>query len=114
MSRHHTDPPEDLERMDSDELLTTIRNTSMQMSIDIITKVTTPDETRQARELRERVVNSAWILYRNLMGELDEALTQLGIRMTPQLFFRIRNIADFLIVLRIIIRNSAIKSQFRK
>ena len=32
--------------MDSDELLTTIRNTSMQMSIDIITKFTTPDETR--------------------------------------------------------------------
>jgi len=27
MSRHHTDPPEDLERMDSDELLDTIRNT---------------------------------------------------------------------------------------
>src|ERR1043166_8555906 len=54
MSRHHTDPSEDLERMDSDELLTTIRNTSMQMSIDIITKATTPDKTRQARELRER------------------------------------------------------------
>src|SRR5438128_12030000 len=38
--RHHTDPPEDLERMDSDELLDTIRNTSMQMSIDFITKGT--------------------------------------------------------------------------
>ena len=29
--------------MDSDELLDTIRNTSMQMSIDFITKGTTPD-----------------------------------------------------------------------
>ena len=77
MSRHHTDPPEDLERMDNDELLDTIRNTSMQMSIDFITKSTTPDEIRQSHELRDRVVNSAWILYRNLMGELDEALTQL-------------------------------------
>ena len=49
----------------------------MQMSIDFITKGTTPDETRQSRELRNRVVNSTWILYRNLMGELNEALTQL-------------------------------------
>ena len=79
--RHHTDPPEDLERMDSDELLDTIRNTSMQMSIDFITKGTTPDETRQSRELRDRIVNSAWILYRNLMGELDETLTQLGMEL---------------------------------
>ena len=81
MSRHHTDPPEDLERMDSDELLDTIRNTSMQMSIDFITKGTIPDETRQSRELRDRVVNSAWILYRNLMAELDETLTQLGMEL---------------------------------
>ena len=81
MSIHHTDPPEDLERMDSDELLTTIRNASMQMSIDIITKATTPDETRQARELRDRVVNSAWILYRKLSVNLDEALTQLGMEL---------------------------------
>src|ERR1041384_6684785 len=81
MSRHHTDPPEDLERMDSDELLSTVRNSTMQMSIDFITKGTTPDETRQSRELQYRVVNSAWILYRNLMGELDEALTQLGMEL---------------------------------
>src|SRR5256886_2219661 len=80
MSRHHTDPPEDLERMDSDEL-DTIRNTSMQMSIDFITKGTTPDETRQSHELHDRIVNSAWILYRILMGELDEALTQLGMEL---------------------------------
>ena len=33
------------------------------MSIDFITKGTTPDETRQSRELRDRVVNSTWILY---------------------------------------------------
>ena len=39
MSRHHTDLPKDLERMDSDELLDTIRNTSMQMSIDLLLKV---------------------------------------------------------------------------
>ena len=81
MSRHHTDPPEDLERMDSDELLTVIRNASMQMSIDIITKAITAEETRQARELRDRVVNSAWILYRKLSANLDEALTQLGIEL---------------------------------
>ena len=56
MSRHHTDPPEDLERMDSDELFTTIRNASIQMRIDLITKATTPDEPRQARELSDRVV----------------------------------------------------------
>ena len=31
--------------------------------------------------MRDRVVNSAWILYRNLMGELDEALTQLGMEL---------------------------------
>ena len=67
MSRHHTDPPEDLEQMDSDELLNTIRNTFMQMSIDFITKGTTPDETRQSRKLRNRVINSTWILYQNLM-----------------------------------------------
>ena len=53
----------------------------MQMSIDFITKGTTPNEIRQSRELRDRVVNSAWILYRNLMGELDEALTQLGMEL---------------------------------
>src|SRR5436190_3816383 len=81
MSRHHTDLPEDLERMDSNELLDTIRNTSMQMSIDFITKGTTPDEIRQSRELRDRVVNSTWILYRNLMSKLDEALTQLGMEL---------------------------------
>ena len=81
MSRHHTDLPEDLEQMDSDELLDTIRNTSMQMSTDFITKDITSDETRQSRELHDRVVNSAWILYRNLMGELDEALTQLGMEL---------------------------------
>ncbi len=81
MSRHHTDPPEDLERMESDQLLDTIRNATMQMSIDFITKGATADETRQSRELRDRVVNSAWILYRNLMGELDEALTQLGMEL---------------------------------
>jgi hypothetical protein len=81
MSIHHTDLPEDLERMNSDELLETIRNSTMQMSIDFITKGTTPDETRQSRELQNRVVNSAWILYRNLMGELDEALTQLGMEL---------------------------------
>ena len=63
MSRHHTDPPEDLERISSDKLLTTIRNATTQMSINIITKTTTPDESRQARELHNRVVNSAWILY---------------------------------------------------
>ena len=63
MSIHHTDPPEDLERMNSNELLDTIRNSTMQMSIDFITKGTTPDETRQSRELQYRVVNSAWILY---------------------------------------------------
>ena len=56
MSRYHTDPPEDLKRMDSDELLDTIRNTSMQMSIDFITKGTTPDETRQSHELHDRVL----------------------------------------------------------
>ena len=33
MSIHHTDPPEDLERMNSDELLNTIRNSTMQISI---------------------------------------------------------------------------------
>ena len=49
--------------MDSDELLDTIRNTSMQMSIDFITKDTTSDKTRQFCELRDRVVNAAWILY---------------------------------------------------
>src|ERR1043166_6489227 len=81
MSIHHTDPPEDLERMNSDELLDTIRNSTMQMSIDFITKGTTPDETRQSRELQYRVIKSAWILYRNLMGELDEALTQLGMEL---------------------------------
>src|SRR6185437_952212 len=81
MSRHHTDPPEDLERMDSDELLDTIRNTSIQMSIDFITKGTMPDETRQSCELRDRVVNSAWILYRKLIADLDEALTQLGMKL---------------------------------
>ena len=59
MSRHHTDPPEDLERMNSDELLDTIRNSTMQMSIDFITKGTTADETRQSHELRDKVVNSA-------------------------------------------------------
>ena len=59
MSIHHTDPPEDLERMNSDELLNTIRNSTMQMSIDFITKGTTPDETRQSCELQYRVVNSA-------------------------------------------------------
>ena len=63
MSRHHTDPPEDLERMNSDELLDIIRNSTIQMSIDFITKSTTPEETRQSRQLRDRVVNSAWILY---------------------------------------------------
>ena len=31
--------------------------------------------------MRDRVVNSAWILYRNLMGELDETLTQLGMEL---------------------------------
>ena len=46
MSIHHTDPPEDLERMNSNELLDTIRNSTMQMSIDFITKGTTPDKTR--------------------------------------------------------------------
>ena len=51
------------------------------MSIDFIIKGTTPDETRQSHELQNRVVNSAWILYRNLMGELDEALTQLGMEL---------------------------------
>ena len=81
MSRHHTDLPEDLERMNSDELLDTIRNTSMQMSIDFITKGTTPDETRQSHELCDRVVNSAWILYRKLTADLDEALTQLGMEL---------------------------------
>ena len=50
MSRHHTDPPEDLERMSSDKLLTIIRNATTQMSIDIITKGTMPDETRQSCE----------------------------------------------------------------
>ena len=40
-----------------------------------------PDETRQSHELRERVVSSAWILYRNLMGELDETLIQLGMEL---------------------------------
>src|SRR5688500_17607248 len=30
MSRHHRDPPEDLERMDSEDLFTTIRNASIQ------------------------------------------------------------------------------------
>src|SRR5256885_6494944 len=44
--------------------------------IPALTKGTTPDETRQSRELHDRVVNSAWILYRNLMGKLDETLTQ--------------------------------------
>ena len=78
MSRHHTDPPEDLEQMDSDELLNTIRNTFMQMSIDFITKGTTPDEIRQSRELRDRVVNSAWILYRKLTADLDEARNGTG------------------------------------
>src|SRR2546429_2253228 len=63
MSKHHTDLPEDLERMNSDELLDTIRNSTMQMSIDFITKGTTPDEIRQSRELHDKVVNSAWILY---------------------------------------------------
>ena len=63
MSRHHTDPSEDLERMESDQLLDTIRNATMQISIDFIIKGTTPDETRQSRELHDRVVNSAWILY---------------------------------------------------
>src|SRR5256885_2924241 len=81
MSRHHTDLPEDLERMNSNQLLDTIRNATMQMSIDFITKGATADKTRQSRELRDRVVNSAWILYRNLMGELDEALTQLGMEL---------------------------------
>ena len=61
MSIHHTDPPEDLERMNSDELLDTIRNSTMQMSIDFI--IYMPDEARQSRELRNRVVNSAWIFY---------------------------------------------------
>ena len=63
MSIHHTDPPEDLERMNSDELLNTIRNSTMQMSIDFITKGTTPNETRQSCELHDRVINSAWIFY---------------------------------------------------
>ena len=45
--------------MNSDELLDTLRNSTMQMSIDFITKDTTPDEIRQSRELRDRVVNSA-------------------------------------------------------
>jgi len=40
-----------------------IRNSTMQMSIDFITKGTTADETRQSHELRDKVVNSAWILY---------------------------------------------------
>src|SRR5436190_19245324 len=52
MSIHHTDPPEDLERMNSDELLNTIRNSTMQMSIDFITKGTTSDEIRQSCELQ--------------------------------------------------------------
>ena len=81
MLRHHTDPPEDLERMDSDELLDTIRNTSMQISINFIIKGTTPNKIRQSCELHDRVVNSAWILYRNLMEELDEVLTQLGMEL---------------------------------
>ncbi len=38
MSRHHTDPSEDSERMDSDQLLDTIRNATMLMSIEFITK----------------------------------------------------------------------------
>ena len=63
MSRHHTDLPEDLERMNSDQLLDTIRNATIQMSIDFITKDTTSDKIRQFCELRDRVVNSAWILY---------------------------------------------------
>ena len=46
MARHHTDAPDDLQNMDSDELLTVVRNSSMQMSIDIITRSTTPDETQ--------------------------------------------------------------------
>ena len=67
--------------MNSDQLLDTIRNATIQMSIDFITKDTTSDKIRQFCELRDRVVNSAWILYRNLMGELDEALTQLGMEL---------------------------------
>ena len=47
MSRHHTDPPEDLEQMSSNELLNTIRNAVTQMSIDLITKAITPDDPRQ-------------------------------------------------------------------
>ena len=45
--------------MNSNELLDTIRNSTMQMSINFITKGTTPDETRQSHELHDRVVNSA-------------------------------------------------------
>src|SRR5213080_1289157 len=37
MSRHYTDILEDLERMNSDELLDNIRNYTMQMNIDFIT-----------------------------------------------------------------------------
>src|SRR5207245_3752648 len=62
MSIYHKDPSEDLERMNSDELLDTIRNSTMQMSIDFITKGSTPNETRQSCELQYKVVNSAWIL----------------------------------------------------
>src|SRR6185437_12066809 len=51
------------------------------MSIDFITKGTMPDETKQSHELHDRVVNSAWILYQNLIGELDETLTQLGMEL---------------------------------
>src|SRR5207253_2933528 len=48
----NSNPPEDLERMESDQLLDTIRNATMQLSIDFITKGATADETRQSRELR--------------------------------------------------------------
>ena len=37
--------------------------------------------TETYASLSRIVVNSAWILYRNLMGELDEALTQLGMEL---------------------------------
>jgi chromosome segregation ATPase len=49
----HRDTPAILQNMDNDDLLTYIRNNVTQMGIDLITKATTPNEPREAREMRD-------------------------------------------------------------